>query len=69
MVTAFNMNNKFTGQQVMANAKQFQMMARKQGGSSKGYQAIYLLLDKVLTLDLISFCHWRTVVTSNNAKS
>ena len=69
MPAAFNMNNKKTGREVMANVESFNLLPNEQAGSRKNHRAILTALSKVLCIDLIRARKIPTIIIFNDAKS
>ena len=69
MPAAFNMNNKKTGRDVMANAEKFDLLPDEQAGSRKNHRSNLTALNKVLTNDIIRARRIPSVIIFNDAKS
>ena len=69
MPAAFNMNNKKTGREIMANAERFNLLPDEQAGSRKNHRANLTTLNKVLTNDIIRARRIPSVIIFNDAKS
>ena len=69
MPAAFNMNNKKTARDVMANAEALKLLPDEQAGSRKTHRAIFTTLNKVLTADLVRARRVPTILIFNDAKS
>ena len=69
MPAAFNMNNKKTGKEVMANAEKFKLIPNEQAGSRKNHRSILTALNKVLCIDIARARRIPTIIVFNDAKS
>ncbi len=69
MHSAFNMNNKKLGRDVMAFAELHNALAAEQFGSRKNHQAVLAALNKRLTMDLLRQLRQAGALCSNDAKS
>ena len=69
MPAAFNMNNKKTGKEAMANAEKFNLIPSEQAGSRKNHRSILTALNKVLSTDLVRARKLPTIIIFNDAKS
>ena len=69
MPAAFNMNNKKTGREIMANAERFNLLPDEQAGSRRNHRANLTALNKVLTNDIIRARRIPSVIIFNDAKS
>ena len=65
----FNMNNKILQQRTMRQGEELEILAPEQGGSRNNFRAIYVALDKKLSIDLCRQKKIPGAVCSNDAKS
>ena len=65
----FNINNKKLGRDTMKIAEKHNMICKEQYGGRKGLKSITVVLNKVLTLDLLRFRKQAGIICSNDAKS
>ena len=69
MHSAFNMNNKQLGRDMMSFAESCQILAPEQFGSRKNHQSILAALNKRLTMDVLRQRRQAGALCSNDAKS
>ena len=69
MHSAFNMNNKKLGRDVMAFVERHQVLAPEQFGSRTNHRSVLAALNKRLTIDLLRQCRQAGALCANGAKS